>query len=71
MEAFELLQSIVMEKHSNQINTLWWNVKPGSQASIGSCNGSYVKISFHTFSVKSGNYGHQVNSDSDLAYFIF
>ena len=26
MEAFELLQSIVMEKHSNQINTLWWNI---------------------------------------------
>ena len=25
MEAFLLLQSIIMEKHSNQINTLWWN----------------------------------------------
>ena len=29
------------------------------------------KISFHTCRVKSGNFGHQVNSDSDLAYFIF
>ena len=38
---------------------------------MGSCNGSYEKISFHTFRVKSGNFGHQVYSDSDLAYFIF
>ena len=31
MEAFLLLQCIIMEKHSNQINTLWWNKEKGSR----------------------------------------
>ena len=31
MEAFKLLQCIIMKKHSNQINTLWQNKEKGSQ----------------------------------------
>ena len=30
METFLLMQCIIMEKHSNQINTLWWNKEKGS-----------------------------------------
>ena len=31
MEAFLLLHCIIMEKHFNQINTLWWNKEKGSR----------------------------------------
>ena len=31
MEAFWLLQYIIMEEHSNKINTLWWSKEKGSQ----------------------------------------
>ena len=30
MEAILLIQFIIMEKHSNQINTPWWNKEKGS-----------------------------------------
>ena len=31
MEAFLLLHYIIIEKHFNQINTLWWNKEKGSR----------------------------------------
>ena len=31
MEAFLLLHCIIIEKHFNQINTLWWNKEKGSR----------------------------------------
>ena len=30
MEAIKLMQCIIMEKHSNQINAPWWNKEKGS-----------------------------------------
>ena len=30
IEAFQLMQCIIMEKHSNHINKPWWNKEKGS-----------------------------------------
>ena len=43
MEAFYLMRCIIMKKHSNQINTLWWNKEKEPFLCLKPMNGYFSK----------------------------